>query len=311
MTKKDKISSRREFLIETALAATGVALGQSLSAAQTRQEVKQSGQDDQASPAVKPRAKVVLIRDKNVITTDGAVNAAVAASMIDQALCELLATKKPEDAWGQLFGPRDLAGIKTNVYAYLDTPPDLSMLLKRRLAACVNPEADIPVTDREARTLLADRTAILNIRPARTHHWSGIGGCIKNHIMFVKNPSDYHADSCADLGAIWNLPILKGKTRLNILLALKPLFYGRGPHAFDPRYQWDYSGIFVSKDPVAVDALGAELLRLKRIDHFGEDKAVTPTKHIQMAETRHGLGVSDLKRIDLAHLGWKEGALLS
>ncbi len=311
MSRKDKISSRREFLIETALAATGVALGQSLSAAQTRQEVKQAGKEDQAGPAVKPRAKVVLIRDKNVITTDGAVNAAVAASMIDQALCELLGTKKPEDAWGQLFGPHDLVGIKTNVYGYLDTPPDLSMLLKRRLAACVNPEADIPVTDREARTLLADRTAILNIRPVRTHHWSGIGGCIKNHIMFVKNPSDYHADSCADLGAIWNLPILKGKTRLNILLALKPLFYGRGPHAFDPRYQWDYCGIFASKDPVAVDALGAELLRLKRIDHFGEDKAVTPTKHIQMAETRHGLGVSDLKRIDLVHLGWKEGALLS
>jgi len=311
MSRKDKISSRREFLIETALAATGVALGQSLSAAQTRQEVKQAGKDDQAGPSAKPRAKVVLIRDKNVITTDGAVNAAVAASMIDQALCELLGTKKLEDAWGQLFGPRDLVGIKTNVYAYLDTPPDLSMLLKRRLAACVNPEANIPVTDREARTLLADRTAILNIRPVRTHHWSGIGGCIKNHIMFVNNPSFYHADSCADLGAIWNLPILKGKTRLNILLALKPLFYGRGAHDFDPRYQWNYCGIFVSRDPVAVDALGAELLRLKRIDHFGEDKAVTPTNHIQMAEKRHGLGVSDLKRIDVAHLGWKEGALLS
>ncbi len=60
----------------------------------------------------------------------------------------------------------------------------------------------------------------------------------------------------------------------------------------------------------AVAALGAELLRLKRIDHFGEDKAVTPTKHIQMAETRHGLGVSDLKRIDLARMGLKEGVLL-
>ena len=129
--------------------------------------------------------------------------------------------------------------------------------------------------------------------------------------MFVTNPSDYHADSCADLGSIWNLPIVKGKTRLNILLALNPLFYGRGPHNFDPRYQWNYCGIFVSRDPVAVDALGAELLRLKRINHFGEDKAVTPTKHIEVAETRHGLGVSDRGRIDLVRLGWKEDILLT
>ena len=62
---------------------------------------------------------------------------------------------------------------------------------------------------------------------------------------------------------------------------------------------------------MAVDALGAELLRLKRIDNVGEDKAVTPTKHIEMAELRHGLGVSDLKRIDLVRLGWKEKILLS
>jgi hypothetical protein len=128
--------------------------------------------------------------------------------------------------------------------------------------------------------------------------------------MFAETPSDYHADSCADLGSIWNLPIVKGKTRLNILLAINPLFYGRGPHNFDPRYQWNYCGIFVSRDPVAVDALGAELLRLKRISFFGEDKAVTPTKHIEVAELKHGLGVSDIGRIDVVHLGWKEEMLL-
>jgi hypothetical protein len=109
---------------------------------------------------------------------------------------------------------------------------------------------------------------------------------------------------------MWNLPIVKGKTRLNILVALTPQFYGRGPHSFDPRHVWTYGGMFVSKDPVAVDALGAELLRLKRIAFFGEDKAVTPTKHIEYAETRHGIGVADLKRIDLVRLGWQEEMLI-
>jgi hypothetical protein len=311
MTREKQNISRREFLRGSTLAAAGAALGHALLAGEASGGINQTAQKDTTHAAVRSRSKVVLIRDKRVISAAGVVDSAVAARMIDEALCELLGSKKPEDAWRQLFGPNDLAGIKTNVYTYLPTPPELNELLKKRLAACALSEASVPVTDREAHSLLADRTAILNVRPVRTHHWSGIGGCIKNHIMFVENPSDYHADSCADLGTIWNLPILKGKTRLNILLALNPLFYGRGPHNFDPRYQWNYCGIFVSRDPVAVDALGAELLRLKRIDHFGEDKAVTPTKHIEVAETKHGLGVSDLKRIDLARLGWKDAILLT
>jgi hypothetical protein len=311
MTRNNHATTRREFLKEATLAAAGMALAHTLVAAHARGEFVQTAKGTPADKHAKPRSKVVLIRNKNVISTAGTVDAAVAASMIDEALCELLGTGKPEDAWKQLYGPKDSAGIKTNVYAYLPTPPELTALLKKRIAACGLPEESIPVTDREAHTLLADRTALLNIRPVRTHHWSGIGGCIKNHIMFVKNPSDYHPDSCADLGSIWNLPIVKGKTRLNILLALNPLFYGRGPHNFDPRYQWSYGGIFVSRDPVAVDALGAELLRLKRVDFFGEDKAVTPTKHIEVAETRHGLGVADLGRIDLVRMGWREGVLLN
>jgi hypothetical protein len=311
MTGEDLNSSRRKFLKDTSLAAAGLAIGCTLMGGKAAAEGAQNKQTDSGNPSAKPRSKVVLIRNRSVITAAGTVNATVAAGMIDQALCELLGVVKPEDAWRQLFPASESVGIKTNVYNKLPTPPDLTDMLKKPLVACGHHEASIPVTDREAHDLLADRTAILNIRPVRTHHWSGIGGCIKNHIMFVTNPSDYHADSCAELGSIWNLPILKGKTRLNILLALNPLFYGRGPHNFDPRYQWDYCGIFVSRDPVAVDALGAELLRLKRIDYFGEDKVVTPTKHIEVAETKHGLGVSDPGRIDLVRLGWKEQILLN
>jgi hypothetical protein len=36
---------------------------------------------------------------------------------------------------------------------------------------------------------------------------------------------------------------------------------------------------------------------------------VTPTKHIAVADTKHGLGVSDLSRIDLVRIGWEEQIL--
>lgn len=298
MTHDHRGYTRRRFLIDGALATAGLTIGRSL-----------------ALPAIEagtpgPHSRAVLIRNAAVISNDGEVDVKIAMQMIDEAVASLLQVSSSDAAWKKLFTSKDRVGIKTNVYNYLPTPFELNELLRQRFAVCgIDPDA-VAVTDREARTMLADRTALLNIRPVRTHHWSGIGSCIKNYIMFADTPSDWHADSCADLGGIWNLPIVKGKTRLNILLALTPYFYGRGPHNFDPRFKWNYSGIFVSTDPVAVDALGAELLRLKRIAHFGEDRTVTPTKHIEMAEKRHGLGVADLKRIDLVTLGWKDDILL-
>ena len=315
MSENERGVTRRKFIRIAALASAGAALTPSVLGAPEEQ-----AKDGQAKPAAPPapspqppssvRAKVVLVRDKTAVDANGVLNAAVLAKMLDEAVCSLAGTDRPAEAWHQFFGPKDVAGIKTNVWKFLATPPEVEEILKKRIAACGIPGGSIRVTDRAARTDLAPCTALLNVRPVRTHHWAGVGGCVKNYIMFVEDPSAYHPDSCADLGAIWNLPIVKGKTRLNVLLALTPQFYGRGPHSFDPRYVWNYGGMLVSKDPVAVDALGAELLRLKRLEFFGEDRPVTPSIHVQMADTRHGVGVGDLKRIDLVRIGWEEKVLL-
>jgi hypothetical protein len=104
---------------------------------------------------------------------------------------------------------------------------------------------------------------------------------------------------------------VKGKTRLNILVALTPQFYGRGPQSVDRRYFWPYQGLIVGTDPVSVDAVGAELLRRKRIAFFGEDREldVQPI-HISVADKKYRLGPSDLNRIEIIKLGWQENVLL-
>ena len=105
--------------------------------------------------------------------------------------------------------------------------------------------------------------------------------------------------------------MVKGKTRLNILSALTPQFYGRGANFFDRRYVWAYKGLIVGTDPVAVDAIGAHLLQTKRTAHFGDDRPLdVPPVHIEAAEKRYNLGVSDLKRIRLVKLGWTEEILI-
>jgi hypothetical protein len=113
------------------------------------------------------------------------------------------------------------------------------------------------------------------------------------------------------LGKIWTYPIVKGKTRLNILCCLTPQFYGRGANFFDKRYVWPYKGLIVGTDPVAVDAVGAHLLQSKRIAFFGEDKALdVPPIHIMVADKKYHLGVSDLSHIQLIKLGWMEEVLI-
>ena len=64
-------------------------------------------------------------------------------------------------------------------------------------------------------------------------------------------------------------------------------------------------------DPVAVDAVGAHLLQVKRTAFFGEDRALdVPPVHIIATDKKYHVGVSDLNRIQLIKLGWMEDALI-
>jgi len=296
MSKSDRGMTRRDFIRLAAYAAMGTAVGAEALAGE--------------GPALRKRSRVVLVRDENAVTAGGEINADVIRQMMDRGVSELVGAHDPVDCWRQLVGTPKLVGIKTNAWGNLPTPAAVEQVIEQRLRDAGIAKGRIPKTDREARRKLADCDALINARPLRSHHWAGIGGCIKNYIMFAPRPGVYHPDACADLASVWSLPEAKGKTRLNILVALTPLFYGRGPHHWDPRYVWPYKGIFFSRDPVAVDALGAYLLAAKRRLELGEDKPLTPATHIRMAEVRHHLGVADLKRIDLVKVGWEKDALI-
>ncbi|MBM4321122.1 MAG: DUF362 domain-containing protein [Deltaproteobacteria bacterium] len=260
-----------------------------------------------------PRATVVLVRHEQVLGPGRRIDAGVLAGMLEEGVTRLTAALTPDEAWARLFTPRDIVGIKSNHWRFLPTPPELEQAIRQRLLALGIPEQQLAVDDRGVRTnlLFARASALINVRPARTHHWAGVGSCIKNYIMFADDPPGWHADACADLAGLWELPTVRGKTRLNILVMLTPLFHGKGPHHFDPRYTWEYKGLLLGTDPVAVDATGLRILQAQRRLHFGsaEPLPVSP-KHVAYAETRHRLGVADPARIEVVKLGWAEGALI-
>jgi len=259
------------------------------------------------------KVRVVLVRDKDALDANGFPQAEVIQKMLDQAVTDLLGDKDPVAAWKKIIKPADIVGIKTNAWRYIPTTEQVEQAIKRRVMDAGVTEDRIGIDDRGVlrNPVFQNATALINARPARTHHWSGMGSLIKNYIMFVPSPAAYHPDSCADLAILWNLPLTKGKTRLNVLVMLTPLFHGIGPHHYSKDYVWAYNGLIVSLDPVAADATGLRILQAKRREFFGEDRPLQPTPHhVYLADTRHHLGVSGEDRIELVKLGWQEGLLI-
>lgn len=306
---------RREFLKGAAVAAVGGALGRMAWAAHAR-----SGGDPTAGVApsrvvlAKVQAsRVVLVRDPAALDAEGRPDATVLSRMLDDAVSALTGKNGSGEAWKSLFRADDTVGIKSNVWRFLRTPPALEEAIRRRIEGVGVAPTRIAVDDRGVLTnpVFLAATALVNTRPLRTHHWAGVGSLIKNYIMFSPDPPSWHDDSCANLAGLWDLPLVKGKTRLNVLVMLTPLFQSKGPHGFDPKYTWPYKGLLVGTDPVAVDATGLRILRAKRREHFGSDVPFeTPPKHIEVADRKFGLGAADPSRIELVRLGWAEGALV-
>ena len=292
---EEKIFTRRDFLRGAAGAAMATALGYGILG------------EAQAEPA----AKVVLIRNAEVLAQPDKMQE-ILQSMLDEAVKALLETNEPLEAWGRLIKSSDVVGVKTNEWAKLPTPKALEGAIKRRLLDVGVPEKNMDIDDRGVlkNPIFHRATGLVNVRPLRTHRWAGVGTCLKNYIQFDPDRPSFHEDACAALGKIWSYPIVQGKTRLNILSALTPQFYGRGSN-FDTRYVWPYRGLIVGTDPVAVDTVGAHLLQVKRIAFFGEDRALDALpSHIIVADKKYHLGVSDLSRIQLIKLGWMEEVLI-
>jgi hypothetical protein len=286
--------TRRRFVTTVSTAAVAAAISPAL-----------------AVPGETSRARVVLVRDESVLDEAGKPRADAIQKMLDRGMCELLQVKEPVEAWKRVLGPAKTVGIKTNAWKNLATGPEVEAALKRRIVDAGVAEAGVRIDDRGARENLASCDALVNARPLRTHHWAGVGGCLKNPIMFAAEPSVYHPDLCADLGSLWSLPAIKDKVKLNVLVVLTPQFLTRGPHHFDTRYVWPYRGILLSTDPVAVDTIGVRLLDAKRKLALEEERPLTQlAHHVRIAGEKYKLGVADPSRIDLIKLGWDKDLLI-
>jgi hypothetical protein len=298
MTEKKRVITRRDFLRTGSYVVMGSLMGVPLPKSGSARKTQKS--------------KVILIRNDKVVKGNS-LRPDILAEMFDQAVSTLFGIADPQSAWQQLVKPADIVGIKSNIWRPLPTPAALEESITARLIEVGVEARNISVDDRGVgrNPVFKNSTALINIRPMRTHHWSGLGTLLKNYIMFVQQPWMYHGNACERLGSIWLKPTVKSKTRLNILVMLTPLFHGVGPHHFSRSYLWTYGGLIVSADPVAADATGARIIQAKRNEYFGEDKPISPPpRHIEAADIKYALGNSHPDRIELIKLGWEKDILI-
>lgn len=276
--------TRRDLLRGAAYGTVGAALG-----------INPLRSDAAAKAA--PLTKVVIVRSESVTDSEGKVDRAVLEKMLDRGMAELSGQKNVEAAWRKYIRAEDKVGVKISKMM-TPTHEELSASILERVAKVGVTRSE--AWDRDAKKP-EEFTALINVPGMKTHWLSGVAFSIKNYAGCHPTPSKFHADACADLGDMWNHPALKGKTRLVIVDALRVLFHG-GPQ-IDPRYLWDYRGLVIGTDPVAVDAVCLKLIQRKRNEVQPPEWLLSPPpKHIEVADSKFGLGTSDLAKIKIVDL---------
>ncbi|MHC4357849.1 MAG: DUF362 domain-containing protein, partial [Planctomycetota bacterium] len=105
--------------------------------------------------------------------------------------------------------------------------------------------------------------AIINVPILKDHDLSGVSVAMKNYYGIIHNPNKYHDNNCDPYIAELNThPYIRNKSRLIVCDALVAQYNG-GP-AFKRQWSWPFGGILMSRDPVAMDRVGANIIEEER-----------------------------------------------
>ncbi len=293
MEKKEKQLTRRDFIRGT----IGATIGASLLGSEVLR----------AAPAAANPSLVTLVRDKNAMDASNTVDPTILKSMLDQTLLKFTGRKTTKEAWLSLVKPEDTIGLVPTPHLN-PTHEEVTAAVRDSLI-----EAGIPasrIIDAQGGPEKPKAcTALIGLPGLKAHWLTGIGTVLKLYIMYSGNPRKYHNEDSAKLGEIWNLPFVKGKTKLVLVDALHPLCH-KGPQP-DPRYKWAYNGLIASSDPVALEMVCLRIILEKR-KAMGVDpwQLSPPPLCVEAADKEYGLGTSSWDNIKVDHHGWDEGLLL-
>ncbi len=294
MIKNQKLLTRRDFIRGT----VGATLAASVMDIPWAASAMASG----------GKSNIYVVRDKKAMNNKLEVDISILKAMVDKAVVGITKQADAAAAWNSLFTPEDIVGL-------VDTPhlnpthPEMSAVVKSSLQDYVGvPLKNIQNAQGGIRRP-KQCTALISIPALKAHWLTGIGTVLKNYIMYSGRPTRYHNEDSSKLGEIWNLPGVKGKTKLILVDALHPLC-DKGPQP-DPSYKWAYNGIICGTDPVAVETVCLKVITQKRHALRGEPWPLSPPPLcVDTADKIYGLGTSDLEKISIHTMGWEKDVLV-
>jgi len=150
-----------------------------------------------------------------------------------------------------------------------------------------------------SKILTEEVDSLINLGLLKDHGIAGVSIALKNisHGV-ISHPDNFHDNSCDPfIAAINSIPVIKDKIKLHICNGIVGLYEG-GPMP-QRRHVWNNNGIILSKDPVALDTIGMNIIEEKRKEKRLRSLFNRPNlpKHIETA-AKYGLGVSDLNLIN-------------
>jgi len=151
------------------------------------------------------------------------------------------------------------------------------------------------------KTLTRICDVVINLPVLKDHGIAGMTGCMKNFFGAIHNPNKYHLDTgnpyIADVN---NFPVIRSKVVLHICDAITAQYEG-GP-SYMPHWSWPYNSLIFSRDPVALDYTGWQIIEAERRRRgFKSLKAAgrEPAYILTAADAAHRLGNADPEKIQL------------
>jgi hypothetical protein len=298
MKAKSSGMTRRDFLRGTAFAGLASTLGMRAAA-----EIAAGGPAAEESYV----SKVFLVRHPDAQDEMHRVNVKVLSEMLDQIICAVAGERDVSTAWRKYAAPTDTVGLVPTSHLNA-THKEVTQLVEEKLTGAGIPAKQI--VQAQGKSGVHKGCTVLFPLPNLKAHWlTGIGTVLKNYIQFSGKASDYHQANSKDLGRIWNLPDVKGKTKLVVVDALRPLF-DKGPQV-SPEYLWHYNGVIAGTDPIAVEAVCLKIIQAKRDDYHGKPSPLSPPPIcVEAADKTYKLGCSDLSKIKIVKMGWDKDILI-
>ncbi len=156
------------------------------------------------------------------------------------------------------------------------------------------------VGSRLSKVLTRRCDVLINVPVLKDHDGAGVTIALKNMYGAIHNPNKYHPHGCDPYIADLNmLPQIRGKMALTLCDATTACYEG-GP-AFKPEYSWQANRLIASRDPVALDTTGWQM-----IERMRAEKGLTtleadgrPPRYLATAaDSLHRLGANDAAHME-------------